>query len=35
MADEAKIRALFEKYDEDKNGVLDREEFFKVFKTLL
>ncbi len=35
MADEAKIRALFEKYDEDKNGVLDREEFFKVFKILL
>ena len=35
MSDEAKIKALFERYDENKNGVLDREEFFKVFKILL
>ena len=35
MADEAKIRALFERYDTNKNGVLDREEFFIVFKQLL
>ena len=35
MAEEAKIKALFERYDENKNGVLDREEFFKVFKILL
>ena len=35
MADEAKIKALFERYDTNKNGVLDREEFFVVFKHLL
>ena len=35
MADEAKIKALFERYDTNKNGVLDREEFFIVFKQLL
>ena len=35
MTEEAKIKALFERYDENKNGVLDREEFFKVFKILL
>ena len=35
MSEEAKIKALFERYDENKNGVLDREEFFKVFKILL
>ena len=35
MADDDKIKALFERYDENKNGVLDREEFFKVFKILL
>ena len=35
MADEAKIKALFERYDTNKNGVLDREEFFIVFKHLL
>ena len=35
MSDESKIKAMFEKYDTDKNGVLDREEFFRVFKQLL
>ena len=35
MSEDAKIKALFERYDENKNGVLDREEFFKVFKILL
>ena len=35
MADDMKIKALFEKYDTNKNGVLDREEFFIVFKQLL
>ena len=35
MTEEAKIKALFERYDENKNGVLDREEFFVVFKHLL
>ena len=35
MGDEAKIKALFERYDTNKNGVLDREEFFVVFKQLL
>ena len=35
MADEAKIKALFERYDTNKNGVLGREEFFIVFKQLL
>ena len=35
MSEEAKIKALFERYDENKNGVLDREEFFVVFKQIL
>ena len=35
MADEGKVKALFERYDTNKNGVLDREEFFIVFKQLL
>ena len=35
MGDEAKIKALFERYDTNKNGVLDRDEFFVVFKQLL
>ena len=35
MTDDAKIKALFEIYDTNKNGVLDREEFFIVFKQLL
>ena len=32
MADEGKIKALFERYDTNKNGVLDRDEFFVVFE---
>ena len=35
MADDAKVKALFERYDTNKHGVLDREEFFIVFKQLL
>ena len=35
MADDEKIRKLFEKYDENKNGVLDRAEFKVVFKQIL
>ena len=35
MAEDSKIKALFEKYDTNKNGVLDRSEFFIVFKKLL
>ena len=35
MADDEKIRKLFEKYDENKNGVLDRSEFKVVFKKIL
>ena len=35
MADDAKVKALFERYDTNKIGVLDREEFFIVFKQLL
>jgi Ca2+-binding EF-hand superfamily protein len=35
MGDDAKIRALFERYDTNKNGVLERDEFFVVFKQIL
>ena len=35
MADEAKVKVLFEKYDGNKNGVLDRQEFSTIFRTLL
>ena len=35
MSDDIKIRAIFERYDTNKNGVLDRDEFFIVFKMLL
>ena len=35
MEEEEKIRKLFEKYDENKNGVLDKGEFRKVFKKIL
>ena len=31
MSDENKMKALFEKYDTNKNGVLDRAEFFVIF----
>ena len=30
MVDNEKLKKLFEKYDENKNGVLDRAEFFTV-----
>ena len=35
MSNDEKIKVIFEKYDKDKNGVLDRGEFKVVFKTLL
>lgn len=35
MVDEAKVRKLFEEYDFNKNGVLDKEEFLTVFKKML
>ena len=35
MSHDVKIRSLFERYDTNTNGVLDREEFFIVFKQLL
>ena len=30
-----KIKALFDKYDENKNGVLEKSEFVKVFRDLI
>ena len=33
--DPVKVRALFEKYDLDKNGVLDKEEFIKIMMDIL
>ena len=33
--EETFIRRMFESYDDNENGVLDREEFFKVFKTMV
>ena len=35
MSDEDKMKALFEKYDTNKNGVLDRAELFVIFKQIL
>ena len=35
MEEEEKIRKLFEKYDENKNGVLDKGDFRQVFKKIL
>ena len=35
MADEIKVKALFERYDTNKNVVLDKDEFFIVFKQIL
>ena len=35
MSDEEKMKVLFEKYDTDKNGVLDRREFKIIFHHLL
>ena len=33
--EETFIRRMFKSYDDNENGVLDREEFFKVFKTMI
>ena len=33
--DTKKVRALFEKYDLDKNGVLDKKEFIKIMVDIL
>lgn len=35
MVDSDKVRELFKKYDFNKNGVLEKEEFIKVFVKLL
>ena len=35
MADMEKIRKLFESYDFNKNGVLEKEEFLEIFKKML
>ena len=33
--EETYIRRMFLSYDDNKNGVLDREEFYKVFKSMI
>ena len=33
--EETFIRRMFESYDVNENGVLDREEFYKVFKSMV
>ena len=33
--EETYIRRMFVSYDDNKNGALDREEFYKVFKSML
>ena len=33
--EETFIRRMFKSYDDNENGVLDREEFFKVFKNMV
>ena len=35
FVDSKKVRDLFEKYDLDKNGVLDKEEFIKIMVNIL
>lgn len=35
MVDEQKVRNLFEAYDFNKNGVLEKEEFIQIFTKLL
>ena len=35
FVDSKKVRNLFEKYDLDKNGVLDKEEFIKIMVDIL
>lgn len=34
MADSEKVRKLFEEYDFNKNGVLEKEEFLTIFKKI-
>lgn len=34
-ADMEKVRKLFEEYDFNKNGILDRDEFLTIFKKML
>ena len=33
--DENKVRELFEKYDKDKNGTLEKKEFIKIIKDII
>ncbi len=33
--EETFIRRMFQSYDDNENGVLDREEFFKVLKSMI
>ena len=33
--DENKVRELFEKYDKDKNGTLEKKEFIKIVKDII
>ena len=35
MSDDIKIKQIFERYDTNKNGVLEKDEFFVVFKQIL
>lgn len=35
MVDKNKVRALFERYDFNKNGVLEKDEFIEIFVKLL
>ena len=35
MADSEKVRKLFEEYDFNKNGVMEKEEFLTIFKKVL
>ena len=35
MADSEKVKKLFEEYDFNKNGVLEKEEFLAIFKKML
>lgn len=35
MSDEEKMRKLFDRYDENKNGVIDRSEFKTMFREIL
>ena len=35
FVDQRKVRLLFEKYDLDKNGVLDKKEFIRIMTDIL